>query len=306
MSDAIAIGWYGPTHDYWGWMLGHFRDVTLLTDRNVNAWIAAQSASTHGEANSPAAFLIASDSRFDSQIEFARHFEQTVAPKQPNAMQLAWCALLGDDWVGYRRTQPLPETMQTFYWYELYDRVFPWLKSTSRSADSAVTSDADTSGTRRRISPRVQRCIESSMAIEGRLQQIAARSSSMELALVITETTTTRQLWNDALTEQGVKCFSTTPDNLDVWANPDLIVVDLESEPLAVRKSIDRAGSSNAREDLIHRLSLQFPEAIILTTEGFPRWETWNSLRESGADLIVAKPFQMTGIFDTLENVSKH
>ena len=96
MSDSISIGWYGPSNDYWGWILGHFRDVTLLTDRNVEDWLALQSQ-TSNHASQASALLLAIDSRVEPEIDralgqkrrkaVAHRFRQNVGRSEHDAEQ---------------------------------------------------------------------------------------------------------------------------------------------------------------------------------------------------------------------------
>ena len=78
MSDSRTIGWFGPQHSQWEWMLGHFRDVVRLTERNVEDWIGSRLKSksqatgeSHsiGEMNPSSVLLIAIESRFDPALE---------------------------------------------------------------------------------------------------------------------------------------------------------------------------------------------------------------------------------------------
>ncbi|HUP81042.1 MAG TPA: hypothetical protein VM260_21010, partial [Pirellula sp.] len=107
MSGTIAIGWLGPTNDHWEWILSHFREVTLLTECNVRDWVLLQSHALGSNKLARPALLVAIESRFDCAIDFVLGFEQTVAPKDNKPQTMPWCVLLGDDWVGHRRTYPL-------------------------------------------------------------------------------------------------------------------------------------------------------------------------------------------------------
>ena len=296
MSESISIGWYGPSNDYWGWILSHFRDVTLLTDRNVEDWLAFQSQASD-QASHASALLIAIDSRVEPETGLIKQLEQNVAPGNGAARAVPTGVLLGDDWVGHRRTNPLPETLVTFYWYELYDRVLPWLGDLSSFGQSMETSETNAAGSKRKVSPRVQRVIDTSLSIESRLGCYAGAG---QLALVIAETAATRQLWCETLARHEIQSVATTPQNLSLWTKPDFIIVDLESAPLKVRKQHANSDDGIPEGKLIERLASQFPEATLVVADAFPRWENWLDLKQEGADILVGKPFQLTGILDTL------
>ncbi len=303
MSDSIEIGWLGPTHNHWDWIIGHFRQVTFLTERNVEDWIVSKSqAAQLGHANSTPVLLAAIESRFEPLMDVVRGFEKNLAPITSHASSMPWCLLLGDDWVGHRRTFPLPESIQTFYWYEWYDRVLPWLVDQSHASLATSADDSAPSTNKRKLSPRVQRLIDASLSMDSRLSCSIKAQNSIKMAIIVTETATTRQLWCDALSRQGIQCVATTPENLEWWATPDIIVVDIEFEPWIVRVSNLIGENGDARGNLVRRLAEQFPMATVIAVDAFPRWETWKTLKDCGADLIVAKPFQLPGILDTLHH----
>ena len=303
MSDSIAIGWFGPTHDHWDWILGHFREITLLTDRNVEDWVFLQSqsqSSSSDTAGPPHALLVAIESRFEPAVDFVKGIEQPVAAVDVKTCAIPWGVLLGDDWVGHRRTFPLPETIPTFYWYELYDRVLPWLVSLSCATLKESSTVSSNPAGNRRVSPRVQRLIDTSLAMESRLKDSKSTENPIELALVVTETATTRQLWCDAFARYEIQCFATTPTQFELWAKPDVIVIDIESEPLVVRERNLAEDGGGPRACLVRKVAQQFPDAIIVVAEPFPRWDDWRTLKQWGADIIIAKPFQLAGILDTI------
>ena len=307
MSDSISIGWFGPTHNQWDWILGHFHHVTFLTERNVEDWLASQSqASEANQTNATPVFIAVIESRFEPAMDLVKGLNEAIISNSTKALSIPWCVLLGDDWVGHRRTYPLPETMQTFYWYEWYDRIFPWLVDQSHGRTAKSITDPDASIHPRKLSPRVQRVIDASLSMDNRLRCNKSNRSSIKMALVVTETATTRQLWCDALSSYEIQCVATTPENLELWANPDILVVDIESEPWIVRERQQEGENGCARGSLVRRLASQFPKATMIVADAFPRWDTWKALHECGADLMVAKPFQLPGILDTLENSEVH
>jgi|GEM_PF-1486983 len=313
MSELRTIGWFGPQHSQWEWMLGHFRTVVRLTESNVEDWLGSRlklksqltgESQATGEMNPSSVLLIAIESRFDPSLEMIKRLEQNAAPNDLQEKGVPWAVVLGDDWVGHRRTHPLPETLQTFYWYELYDRLLPWLIGLSHPADDVASADQSGNPNKRRVSPRVQRIIDTSVSIGSRLKDDATCLNPIRMAMVVSETATTRQLWCNAFNTQGIQYLATTPDNVDLWTTPDFIVIDLESAPLELQESRVAMGMEIPRISLVRRLSNQFPDATLLVADAFPKWETWLSLRVAGADILVAKPYQLTGVFDTLRNCS--
>jgi hypothetical protein len=299
MSQSISIGWLGPQQQQWAWILEHFRNVIPLSDTNVQEWIEGRASSTQRDCRS--CLVIAIDSRFDRSVEWLTEFTQRIASSALSALPV--CILLGEDWVGHRRTFPLPDSIQTFYWYELYDRVLPLLRGlttntlekTSRATLPSLSNND--SSNKRKISVRVQSWIDSSVAIEERISDIEAK---LPMALVVAYTASTRQLWCEAFAHHRIQSMSTTPDNLSFWVQPNVIVLDLECEPLS-KQSID--GNDLAVSKLhtqVAALANQFPDATLVVADAFPRWESWRSLHQLNADILIPKPFCFTGLLDTL------
>lgn len=305
MSNSRTIGWFGPKHAHWEWMLGHFRDVVLLTDRNVEDWFHSQSDFSPQSMRvtiPPSVLLVAIDSRFDPSLDLVKRIEQNAAPNSTEGSSVPWAVVLGEDWVGHRRTHPLPESLQSFYWYELFDRLIPWIVGLSHSADPLASTELSGNANKRPVSPRVQRVIDTSVSIGSRLKDGSGCLKPIRMAIVVSETATTRQRWFDSLTLHDIQCLATTPENVDLWTTPDIIVVDLESEPLEMQQARIETGLESPRVTLVRKLSNQFPDATLLVADAFPRWEIWSILSLAGADILVAKPYQLTGILDTLMN----
>ena len=304
MSDSISIGWFGPTHNQWDWIFGHFRNVTLLTERSVKDWIASQSqASQLRQVDSTPVFIAAIDTRFEPVLDLVKNLDPSLAQNPSDAISIPWCVLLGEDWVGHRRTYPLPETIQTFYWYEWYDRVLPWLVEQSQPRLESTSTDTMASTIKRKPSLRVQRLIDASLSMDRRRRD-KSTENSIRLALVVTESATVRQLWCEALSQYEILCVSTTPENLELWVWPDIIILDMDSEPLVVRERQSTEEIGDARGQLVRRIANQFTKATIIVADPFPRWDDWKTLKNCGADLMVAKPFQLPGILDALERQS--
>ncbi|HUP80501.1 MAG TPA: hypothetical protein VM260_18275, partial [Pirellula sp.] len=165
--------------------------------------------------------------------------------------------------------------------------------------DSLTESSVDSANAvgKRRTSPRVQRLIDVSLSLDGKRYHCKSASNPIELALVVTETAATRQLWCEAFARYKIQCVATTPTFVGLWAKPDFIVIDIESEPLVVRQRQLDCGRTGC---LVRKLAEQFPEAFIVVADAFPRWENWKILKQSGADILVGKPFQLAGIRNSL------
>lgn len=308
MTAHASIGWFGPNNDAWEWILKHFHDVKLLREQDINPWIAGHSSrSVSDNADGIPILILASDFRSDPIADLVLNLKPSDAPK-PGSSCVPWCVLLGTDWGGHRRTQPLPESWHTFYWYELYDRIMPWLSQVGlwNGNVTPTTSNGSTVTSNRKISLRVQRWIDSAMAMNQRQRESVGVDSkgvnearSIQMALVVTENADSRQLWSEALSRRNIQSVCTIPSLLDIWLKPDILVIDLENEPLQ-RTLDERNFETSPVLTTVRTLSRQFPDAFQIVIDPFPRWERWALLQELGADILVGKPFCLDGILDSL------
>lgn len=314
MKKAVQIGWYGPTHDGWGWILEHFRDAVVLRKQDIPAWISDHTQSSGQDHQQQAASLIfASDSRTDATTDLIRSLDlpefslgerassERESGERPPPLKLPWCFLMGTDWSGHRRTQQLPDGWNTFYWYELYDRLLPWLGQLENSTEDAFesTDSISVQGTARKPNVRVQRWIDSVMLRKG--LQANPRTKPI-FALVVVDQAETQQLWVEALGRHQVQTVCATPDKMDFWVEPDWVFIDLAKPPLDNSDyGIESVGRDTPTVAALDRLVAQFPNSVKVVIDAFPRWHTWRLLHSKGADLMVAKPCSVEGLIDTLK-----
>lgn len=291
MSNALSIGWFGPANEQWEWILSHFGDVVLLRKQDTHDWFASRTEKT----SSRSALLIASDSRFDEYVEFAKDWERDCQPNLTNANVVPMGVVLGEDWCGHRRTNPLPELWNCFYWYELYDRLLPWLAGHQEPVESSSLVGATSSHSKRKVGPRVQRCIDDAKSLEIRNEGCLQMLDQGETALVVTESATIRQLWFDAFGRLGLPVVATSPSRLDLWIHPTIIVLDLDALPLA-----SATEHLEFRLEIVVDLAKRFPSASLVVTDPFPRWEKWKVHLDAGANILIPKPFQFLGALNTL------
>ena len=304
MTKPIEIGWYGPTHDCWGWILEHFRDVAVLREQDVAEWIFNHPTSRDlDNVKTTASLIFASEHRTDTAIDLIRSLDlkDANATVTTSPSSIPWCLVLGTDWSGHRRTQPLPESWNTYYWYELYDRLLPWLGQLEYAKEYNTKQTVETTAPAqgRKPSVRVQRWIDS---VTNRKISRTSQASRPAIALVVVDQAETKQLWVDALGRHQIQTVCAAPDRTDFWIEPDWIVIDLARSPLKKGVHVgENSTGDNYLEASLVRLAAQFPESIKVVVDAFPRWHTWSVLQSKGADLVVAKPYDIEGLFDTLK-----
>ena len=307
MTSSIEIGWYGPTQDCWGWILGHFRDVVVLRQQDIGKWVEDH-CDSHGSDNndSTSLLLFASDHRTDGTIDLIRSLDLKFAAVETTSQStIPWGFVLGTDWSGHRRTQPLPDAWNTFYWYELHDRLLPWLGQLDLSTEfpSKQNSMVVASSHGRKPSVRVQRWIDLMMIAKGKRNSQATKP---RLALVVVDQMETKQLWVDALGRHQIQAVCAAPNQTDFWIEPDWIIIDLAKPPLesifdkSTNGLVGSSDSDRLAKTLV-RLTDQFPQSIKVVMDGFPHWDRWDDLQSMGADLMVGKPYNIEGLIDTLQ-----
>jgi hypothetical protein len=229
----------------------------------------------------------------------------------PPSSDLELAVILGEAWTGHRRTFPLPEGIVPFYWYELFDRILPWLSSlTLPSPTGADTGDqgAHSSVLPRdmsRLSPRVIDWIQhAQVASEQSMPSVNRWSgnATTPFILVVAESFATSQMWQSLLERWDVSFVLARPTELRMQATPDVVLVDLDIPPRASRASqnAELAGLAGERAPAwlpwTTRLRQRFPTAMLAFFDPFPRWGDWQSLQEQGVDALFPKPFSTFGV----------
>ncbi|MFN7627474.1 MAG: hypothetical protein ACK5PZ_11645 [Pirellula sp.] len=346
-GQNIAVAWFGPTDGCWDWLLQHFEQVTLLSEGDIREWLDLQSgvssaaispkgpskdaiapnkttktsstkstnskntrAKNLGAKNSApsdrsdAVLLVAFEHRNDPRL---RVWQSSHTSFLNNSTRIA--TVLGSDWQGHRRTFPLSDSVESFYWFQLFDRIVPWLLSSSevqqqglvpspaslQSQDGVVDpavagrkskSTSSTSGSG--ANPRVQRLLEINDWYPVILEQLATRN---QLAWIISDHREQRMAWQETLVSYGVRTVASRPGDAQFWATPDLIVVDC----LARDDHPSGQITGSLKEGVIHARGM-YPDAFMVLVDPFPGWRRWESWLELGVDALVPRPADFAGV----------
>jgi hypothetical protein len=282
MSRPLFVGWYGPSDGPWGWIQSHFEHVSLLDGRSLDDWLVAP---RRREPHPSKILLIALDHRSDfgsfSQIEQRIASTATTVPNIPVAI------VLGNDWHGHRRTFPLPDKIPNFYWYQWYDRIFPWVSE-------LIHQDANSD---RVIGKRKTSSERPGDSTPWRVQWILDRSSWQTsmlkkdqpiggLAWIITDHGDPRDLWRDACEGVGMRAVATRMCSDPPWLEPQLIVVDCVSRS---------EGCDHTIEGVIQAARARHPTALLAQVASFPTWPQWSHWQSLGVDVILPRPAALQG-----------
>ena len=279
------IGWVGPQNKYWAWILDRLPKVERL--RACSDW----------QIDSPDDLLIvALDSRVSPEwyevsealqakgsIEAVSTGQQKKSRKKsgssPTFLDSSISLLLGESWIGHRRTFPIPESFNTFYWYELYDRLMPSLDLGIASTDFH--------------SPERGQRIARWHSIAEHLAQIDV---SKKRVLVVADSGTTHSMWQDNLGQRYASVLGVDSEQLNSFRfHPDMVLIDYELSP----STTEQHASESHCQRVLATLGLvrhRFPEAMTVVASGFPRWVDWEQWSNAGADVLLPKPGCLLGL----------
>ena len=291
MKSHLCIGWWGPSHGPWEWIQSQFERTTLLNHQTIDDWV-------HGPRDRDPSFkrvvLLGIEHRTDTDpVEWLE--QQHLSEESSRKTSIASSEIgiiLGNDWHGHRRTHPLPDRSPTFYWYQWYDRIFPWL-----SEFVALDSTESNAASRRKRASHKQSGASQSHSTSARIQWLMDRSqwqSSMlgneqqnhPLAWVITDHRDQSELWQDTCQSVGMRVVSSRWDRDPPSLQPQLIVVDCVSRSDCSKPTIDSATRA-ARE--------QYPEAFLAVVSSFPNWREWSEWQQLGVDAVLPRPAALQG-----------
>lgn len=290
MNHPLVIGWYGPSDGPWRWLQSRFEQTVILDDRRLEDWLdSPDSRST----NRSKVLLVALDHRCDAD-NLARLEPYLAATPTANSLITAKGAkpipmaiVLGNDWHGHRRTYPLPERMLNFYWYQWYDRIFPWLSevmsqdikgpqpTSKRKGVIATSSDSNPW--------RVQWLMERSQWQTSMLKGAGLQGS---IAWILTDHADQRDLWHDACESVGMRVVASRISSDPPWLEPQLVVFDCVSRSEEPDKEI---------EAVIQSTRARHPKALLAFVTSFPTWECWSRWQTLGVDAILPRPAALQG-----------
>jgi len=181
--------------------------------------------------------------------------------------------VLGQWWTGHRRSWPISAEISYAYWYQVHDTLFPELltvKSISSESEPKPCS-----------------------------------------ALVVADLSSTRQMWLDVLPTIGFNGLATADTAHLPEGNVDVVFLDQKGLETELNREQNAESSTEFDYDVevdSNRVAVvrrAYPNATILVSIGFPRWQVVARCLENGADYIVGKPFQLEGIRSLLQQRCK-
>jgi len=222
-------------------------------------------------ANTASPVFISSRYRSDNLVEVIKSLKSSLPGCE------IYC-ILGQWWVGHKRTLPLPSGTPIFYWYEFYDLLLPEMK---RSQQSASILNSATSS-------RVM----------------------SESALVCSSDPELRRMWGESLRHYGIHTVALIDFDAIPESQFDYVLVDADSNH-AANPSVDCDLVDCDLVDterlerilqLVATLRRRYPKSVIATLMGFPEWQSSQAVLQSGANMLVGKPCRVAGLVSSLRS----
>lgn len=288
-STDLSIGWYGPVDGRWMSLLNHFQSVEILDRQSATEWIDGTSTDRK--------LLIGLEHRSDPKLAWVLDFvsktnkKQTATTKRTavskKAKHRSMACILGEDWAGHRRTFPLPESIETYYWYQWYDQVLAWVGWESASEQTL------SSGLRvGRIETDADRFLRWQKSKQ------AHAMLSNKIAWVVSDQDSSVELLQESLESYGIRAIGSRADQVPGVFVADLVIVEMSS----------RNGSEftcgeihDAQKEFLTQIRRRQPGAFMVVTDGFVQMGRWESYRQLGVDAVVGRPWSLQGLLFSWE-----
>lgn len=279
------IGWVGPQNKYWAWILERLPAVEYLSschdwrpetpDDLLLVAIDSRVASEWDEISE----VIQAHGGLDSSVAGQSKKSRKKISSTASILSSKICLLLGESWAGHRRTQPIPESFHSFYWYELFDRLLPSLDSGIEAMDLQ--------------SPERGQRIVRWLSISEKLAQIDV---SNQRVLVIADSSSAHEMWRESLEDRYASILGVDIEQLDRFRfQPDMVLIDFEAGPSTAEQHASEHYGLRVHE-VLRRVRHRFPDSMTVVANGFPRWDDWEQWSLAGADVLFPKPGCLLGL----------
>ncbi len=204
-------------------------------------------------------------SDYRRQIEFVRQ-QWPTCPVQ---------LILGSWHRGHRRTNPIDESIDVAYWYQVWDQILPRFRNHRMHR------------MRSRSNKRTERLIAAIPSV--------GESISNTLSLMIVDSSARRSMWLDVSTWMRLQPIFIRSEDAFPRGDFRLIVLDDSVASGELDEECDLSTSAVPIQRL-RRLRSSFPKATILKVDSLPEIDRWNHFVENGMDILLSAPFSCHGI----------
>jgi CheY-like chemotaxis protein len=179
--------------------------------------------------------------------------------------------ILGQWWIGHKRTQPLPPGSSVFYWYELYDLLLPELKTHSQPP---IFSDVK-----------------------------APDTVPFESALICSDNPELRRMWSELLQQYGIHAVALIDFDAIPESEFSYVLVDVELNQSEILSGM--GDTQHGLLKLVATLRKRCSGAVIATLLSFPQWQVAQAVLELGANIVAGKPCRISGLISSLRSFAE-
>lgn len=301
--NSTILGWCGPTDPAWRSLLDSIPtsllpNIDILRPCDLIDWIneptePSQSLKrTSKKQSSNKRVLIACEHRNDQTLTL---IEQLLKPKPRSQQKISnpapFALVLGEDWQGHRRTYPLPDTLETFYWYEWFDKTLPWIL-----LDQPQPNDLKTHR-QIELNRRVARILHSNEQLSLHLTAPDIQNHlSKSLWWILADQPDTSTFWCNLFESYGVRTVGSLLNEPYPQLQPDCILLAPQA------RTIDHTTSIQPPKEILNsltRLREDHPTAFLALISPFPRLCDWPQLQSAGLNAITGYPNSPQGLLST-------
>lgn len=307
--NSTILGWCGPTDPAWRSLLDSIPtallpNIDILRPCDLIDWInepteISQTPKRTLKKQGPSKrLLIACEHRNDPTLTL---IEQILKPKPRSPQKSSnippFALVLGEDWKGHRRTFPLPDTLETFYWYEWFDKTLPWIFLDQPQANDRKLNRQANLNPRRDLNPRVARILNSNEQFSRYLTTSNTPSRlTASLWWILSDQPDTSNFWCNLLESFGARTVGSLLNEPHPQLQPDCILLAPQA------RTPENSTSVHPPEDILNSLRAlreDHPNAFLTLISPFPRLSDWPHLHRAGLNAITGYPNSPQGLLST-------
>lgn len=301
--NSTILGWCGPTDPTWRSLLDSIPtsllpNIDILRPCDLIDWIneptelALTPKRSSKKQNSNKRLLIACEHRNDQTLTLV---DQLLTPKPRSQQKISnpapFALVLGEDWQGHRRTYPLPDSLETFYWYEWFDKTLPWiLLDQPQPKDRKPHRQIE-------LNQRVGRILHSNEQLSLHLNAPNKQNQlSKSLWWILADQPDTSTLWCNLLESYGARTVGSLLNEPYPKLQPDGILLAPQA------RNSDHATSTQPPIDILNSLTKlrdDHPNTFLALISPFPRLGDWPHFHRAGLNAITGYPNSPQGLLST-------
>lgn len=296
-TSLTQLAWVGSDQQAFAWCTRHLsRHIAIRNWPSIDDWLACP-ASIRSEYQRVAFALEYRDRKSLAVLADYHHAE----PLQ------SICCVLGDSWLGHRRSLLSETQLPAMYWWNLEDRFLPWLWQGSPRGDNPNIYSG--------VLQPTDYWIEAS--------EITQRWFAPAQNLFISTAKVPVESWQDFLQTRGGRSVHLSPSDRDLMScleqllgfKPGNALASSawlkEMQPTAVGRiwwqgewcstNSDDPTSTERSElqrlgELMHRFRLRYPYLEWGWITYLPSYQQWRQLNELGFEHLLVMPFRISGL----------